>query len=146
MPIMSFLSKEEREGLRAKHKRERDRRICDRIKAVLLYDEGWSYEEIAHALLLSSNGIKGHIFEYKNAKKLKPEGGGSVENLNFEQAQELRSHLEEHAYLYVKDIVLYVKSRWQIVYTIPGMTSWLKRHGFFYKKPSLVPGKANREQ
>jgi len=26
------------------------------------------------------------------------------------------------------------------------MNFWLKRHGFSYKKPSLVPGKANKEQ
>ena len=26
------------------------------------------------------------------------------------------------------------------------MRNWLKRHAFSYKKPSLVPGKANEEQ
>src|SRR5690606_12147430 len=29
---------------------------------------------------------------------------------------------------------------------IPGMTSWLKRHGFSYKKPKLVPGKADKDE
>ena len=143
---MSFLSKEEREDLRARHKLERDRRICDRIKAILLYDKGWSYDEIAEALLLSPKGIKNHISEYESSKKLEPEGGGSSEKFNSKQTQELLSHLEEHTYLYAKDILLYVKLRWQVIYTIPGMTDWLRRHGFSYKKPSLLPGKANREQ
>ena len=143
---MSFLSKEERENLKAKHRLERDRRVCDRIKAVLLYDKGWSYEEIAEALLLSSTGIKNHILEYESAKKLTPEGGGSIEKLDTKHAQELIDHLDGHTYLYVKDILLYVKSRWQIDYTVAGMTAWLKRHRFSYKKPSLVPGKANREE
>jgi hypothetical protein len=26
------------------------------------------------------------------------------------------------------------------------MRSWLQRHGFSYKKPAIVPGKANKEQ
>jgi len=54
---MIFLSDEERTQLRAQHKRERDRRICDRIKAVLLYDKGWSIPAIAEALLLSDDAI-----------------------------------------------------------------------------------------
>ena len=32
---------------------------------------------------------------------------------------------------------------WSIVYSVPGMRSWLQRHNFSYKKPALVPGKAN---
>ncbi|NGX32048.1 MAG: hypothetical protein K1060chlam4_00086 [Candidatus Anoxychlamydiales bacterium] len=32
---------------------ERDKRICDRIKAVLLRDKGWTWIQIAEALLLS---------------------------------------------------------------------------------------------
>ncbi len=31
-------------------------------------------------------------------------------------------------------------------YTVPGMRNWLVRHGFSYKKPAIVPGKANAEQ
>ena len=43
---MNFLSDQERVRLKAQHKEERDRRICYRIKAVLLYDKGWSYQQI----------------------------------------------------------------------------------------------------
>lgn len=143
---MSFLSQQEREDLRAQHRLERDRKICDRIKAILLYDAGWSYDEIAYALLLSSGGIKKHISEYENSKKLKPEAKGSMEKLSVEQSEELIHHLEEHTYLYVKDILLYVKSQWEVDYTVAGMTAWLKRHGFSYKKPALVPGKANQKE
>jgi hypothetical protein len=50
---MIFLSDDERAILRAQHKRERDKRICDRIKAVLLFDKKWSTASIAEVLLLS---------------------------------------------------------------------------------------------
>ena len=34
---------------------------------------------------------------------------------------------------------------WNISYSVSGMTDWLNRNQFSYKKPSLVPGKANLE-
>jgi transposase len=58
---MIFLRDAERAQLRAQHKRERDKRICDRIKAVLLYDKGWSIGAIAEALLLSQDAIQLHF-------------------------------------------------------------------------------------
>ncbi len=33
-----------------------------------------------------------------------------------------------------------------IAYTVPGITYWLQRYGFSYKKPALVPGNANKGQ
>jgi hypothetical protein len=42
-----FLTEEQRASLIALHRVERDRRICDRIKAVLLYDKSWTLERIA---------------------------------------------------------------------------------------------------
>ena len=50
---MIFLTEREREQLRLQHKRERDKRICDRIKAILLYDEGWTPQQIAKVLLIT---------------------------------------------------------------------------------------------
>lgn len=143
---MNFLSENEREQLKAQHRKERDRRICDRIKAVLLYDKGWSISAIAEALLLSDDAIRHHISEYQALKKLKPENGGSVSKLSLEQSRTLIEHLRIHTYLYVKDIIAYVQSTMKVPYTVPGMCDWLKRHGFSYKKPAIVPGKANAEQ
>ena len=143
---MNFLSDQEKSELKTQHKRERDKRICDRIKAVLLYDKGWSIAAIAEALLLSEDAIRDHISEYKESKKLKPENGGSVEKLSMEQSKQLTEHLKTHIYLYVKDIIAYVHSTMKISYTVPGMRNWLVRHGFSYKKPAIVPGKANAEQ
>jgi transposase len=139
-----FLTPEEREELKAQHRLERDKRICDRIKAMLLSDKGWSYQEIAEALLLSEGAVKQHIEEYLESQKLKPENGGSSGKLNEEQARNLIEHLHKHTYLYTKDIVAYVEERFEIKYSIPGMTSWLHAHGFSYKKPAVVPGKADK--
>jgi transposase len=127
---MIFLTDSERAQLRAQHKKERDGRIRDRIKSVLLCDKGWSVAAIAEALLLSEDAIRDHITEYKDSKKLKPESGGSPEKFSTEQSQQLEEHLREHTYLYVKDIAAYVQSTWDISYTVPGLRNWLKRHNF----------------
>ena len=53
-----FLSSYARKELLARHRRERDGRIKDRIKVVLLRDDGWSYKSIAEALFLSDEGVR----------------------------------------------------------------------------------------
>jgi transposase len=143
---MIFLSDAERAQLKIQHRHERDGRIRDRIKAVLLFDKGWSIPAIADALLLSEDAIRDHIAEYRDSKKLKPENGGSAQKLSIKHSDELVVHLRSHTYLYVKDIIAYVKSTWRITYSVPGMRNWLQRYGFSYKKPALVPGKADGQQ
>ena len=108
--MRNFLSKEEKDNLKVQHKQERDKRICDRIKAVLLHDEGWNYQDIAHVLLLSDEGIRKHIQDYLSCKKLKTENGGSTSKLNDHQTEELLNHLCKHTYLYAKDIGIYTQA------------------------------------
>jgi hypothetical protein len=110
MLSMIFLSDAERAQLKTQHRRERDKRVCDRIKAVLLFDKGWSLPAIAEALLLSEDAIREHVAEYKESKKLKPENGGSIQKLSIEHSNKLAAHLRSYTYLYVKDIIAYVKS------------------------------------
>lgn len=143
---MNFLNEQERATLRTQHKQERDKRIADRIKAVLLYDDGWSPQQIAKALFISDQAVRDHVEDYKASNKLKPESGGSEEKLSKEQSKKLEAHLQEHTYLYVKDIVAYVQAIFEVIYTVPGIRTWLQRHGFSYKKPAVVPGKANKEE
>ena len=60
-----ILTPKEREKLLYRHRKERDKRICDRIKAVLAYDDGYSCLEIAHILLLDDRPpVRRHIDEY----------------------------------------------------------------------------------
>lgn len=143
---MNFLNDQERAQLKVQHKLERDGRIRDRIKAVLLSDKGWTPQQIAEALLISDQAVRNHLEDYRTFQKLHPKSGGSVEKLSLKQSQKLEAHLQEHTYLYVKDIVAYVRVTFNVSYTVHGMRFWLRRHGFAYKKPAIVPGKANEEQ
>lgn len=143
---MNFLSEQEKIQLKLQHKKERDGRVRDRIKAILLYDDGWPPQEIARVLLITDEAVRNHIADYKISKKLQPESGGSNEKLSTLQALQLEAHLEKHTYLYVKDIVAYVEITFGVLYTVHGMRNWLIRHKFAYKKPAIVPGKADEKQ
>lgn len=143
---MTFLNDSERAQLKYQHKHERDGRVRDRIKAVLLADKGWSPQQIAEALLISDQAVRNHLDEYKDSEKLHTENGGSQGKLSKRQSEQLENHLYEHTYLYVKDIAAYVKATFGVSYTVQGLRDWLQRHEFSYKKPAVVPGKASKEQ
>jgi transposase len=102
-------------------------------------------KEIARVLLISDESLCNHIDKYKAYKKLKPESSGSTKKLSASQSEKLETHLHTYTYLYVKDIVSYVEVTFGVFYTVHGMRSWLKRHSFSYKKPAIVPGKANKK-
>ena len=137
-----FLTEQKRQELRFQHRTERDRRVADRIKAILLSDKGWTYQQIATALLLDEETISRHIKEYLDDNKLKPTNGGSNPKLNEFQANQIKNHLNRITYLKVSDICEYVQRIYGISYTVAGMTAWLQNNGFTYKKPSTTPYRA----
>jgi transposase len=139
----SFLTAEEREELRRRHRKEGGRRTADRMKAVLLADRGWSHRQIAEALLLDDDTVARHVKEFKDGGKLEISSGGSESKLSEEQASELVEHLRTMTYCKAKDICAHVLAVYGVVYTVPGMTSWLKNNGFSYIKPHGVPAKAD---
>ena len=141
-----MLTTQEREKLITRHRKERDKRICDRIKAVLAFDDGYSYTEIAHILLLDDETIRRHIDDYIREQKLSTANGGSSGKLSDRETRELTDHLQEVTYLYVKDICQYVREQYGIIFSVSGMTQWLHAHSFCYKKPHAVPAKANKDQ
>ena len=47
-----FLSDEDRKNLQIQHKAERSRQEADRMKTLLLGDNGWKYRVITEVLLL----------------------------------------------------------------------------------------------
>lgn len=132
-----------REQLLAQHKHERDKLVCDRIKVVLAYDEGYEPIDISKIVLLSAATARRYVDDYLASEKLSPNYHGSESKLNQESEQQLIAHLKVNTYLYVKDICVYVKKQFKVKYRVSGMTKWLHAHGFCYKKPHGVPAKAN---
>ena len=59
--MIKFLSEAERDTLLAQNKKERDKRIADRIKVALLYDDSWTIDKIAKALFIDASTIFRHL-------------------------------------------------------------------------------------
>ena len=137
------LSEEQKEYLELQHRYEGDKRVADRIKAVLLKNEGWKNKAIAQALRIHEETARYYITDWSSDEKLKPENGGSYSKLNDTQSRALESHLEETTYTRVIDICAYIEKTYAVRYTVSGLTKWLHQHSFSYKQPKTVPAKAD---
>jgi transposase len=134
--------------LRAAHRRTRDKREADRIKAVVLLASGRTAEDVAEALLIDPNTVRNHFKRYRQGGLpglLQLAYRGSIGELGEAELALLEAHLQLHLYLSAKDVAAWVEETFEVAYTVSGMTALLHRLGFVYKKPRLVPGKANRE-
>lgn len=71
-----ILNEIERSELLIRHKTERDKRVADRIKAVILHDDGWS-ARISEALLIDDATIRFYIKTYLEEKRVTLDHKGS---------------------------------------------------------------------
>ncbi len=132
-PERNFLDKSERDSLAARHRLERDKRICDRIKAILLLNNGWSYDKVAKALLLDSGTIRRYHAIYIDGEKsalLNFNYSGRSCELTQNQLDQLKSYVEENTPSASSQVVDYVKENFGIEYTIPAMIAILHRLEF----------------
>ena len=146
--VKRFLLKEQREELLDEHRRESNKKYADRIKSVLLIDDGWSLQKIAQVLFIDESTVRRYQKSYQEGglENLILDGYiGGVTKLSFDQEEELYKHLDNQIYLSTKDIVYYVDKTYSIKFTVSGMRDLLHRLGFTYKKPKVIPGKADVE-
>jgi transposase len=98
---------------------------------------------MAEALLLDEDTVRSYRQAYQQGGTdllLTVRYQGSEPKLNPDQIRELDQHLSTTIYLRVQDIVAYVEKTFGVVYTVAGMTDFLKRLDYVYKKPTLTPG------
>lgn len=135
-------------ALRAAHRETRDKREADRIKAVVLLATGWSAEQVAEVLQVDPNTVRNHFKRFRQGG-LKALGHvafrGSACALNDEQLALLDAHLQANLYQTAKAVAHWVEQTFGVLYTESGMTALLHRLGYVYKKPKVVPGKADAE-
>jgi len=144
--VRKRLSKKQRSKLQHAHRQESLARYAYRINTILLLDSGWSLMKISEALLLDPKTIRRYESLYE-------EGGiellcsdnymGRQCSLTEDEQEDLKTELNRKIYLSTAEIVSFVKRTFGIEYSSGGMVNLLHRLGFSYKKPSLVPGKAD---
>ena len=107
---------------------------------------GWSATKVAEALLIDRNTIRTYFRKYQKGgleKLLETQHSGSTGFLSVSEAKELDAYLQENLHLTAKSVAAYISRRWKIDYSERGVTALLHRLGYVYKKPKLIPGKAN---
>ena len=132
-----ILTETQKSDLEKRHKSEKNGKIRDRIKAILLNSEGWSQKNISQALRINESTVYEHLNEYRKNGKLEIESGGSISKLSEEESKELELHLEENTYASAKEIVAYVKEKYKISYTAQGIQAWLARQIFLTKNQKV---------
>src|SRR4051812_37683265 len=113
-PNPHFLSSSERDSLKALHRKERHKKICDRIKAILLLDNGWSYDKIATALLLDSDTIRRYYTMYVNGGKealLNLDYSGRSCELNQDQLDQLKSYVRDKSPTCSQEVANFIKKQ-----------------------------------
>ena len=144
-----FLTKKQRKELLEELKLERIRRYADRLRVILLLDQGWTYKKIAEALFLD----EGTIGNYKKRYRLGEIEGlinddylGKKTMLTKKDLKVLSNDLQKRIFSTTKSVIIHVKKKFGVKYSRGGMTGLLHRLGFSFKKPKGVPGKADRDK
>jgi transposase len=143
---MKFLVENERAIILDCMHKKQDSRIYKRLHVIILYDDGLSIAKIASLFYLDEETIRSYIESFMNdgIPDLKIfRYKGKQANLDKPQLNELKLHLGSKIYLKSEDICHYVLVTYGVVYKPKGMAKLLKRLGFVYKKPKVVPGKAD---
>jgi predicted transcriptional regulator len=83
------LSPEKKQELEILHSQEKNRRKADRVKSVLLRDEGWPLTKIAQALRIHADTVSRYIADYLEHESLDFKYQGSHEQLSEKQSSEL---------------------------------------------------------
>lgn len=142
-----MLTEEQVTQLKHAHKQTRDKRLADRIKAILYLHYGLSYPEIAKLLLFDEVTIRRYVKQFKEKGidgLLEYRYTGGKSRLTKEQETELKEYLKDNTKRTAKEVVAYIETIYHVRFTIIGVTKLLHRLGFTYKKPKIIPGKADK--
>lgn len=144
-----FLTRQQKAELLSELRLERNRKYADRIRVILLSDEGEPAGQIARYFFLHEGTVRNYQYRYKEGGLkglIIDDHSGRMSYLSVEQKKELSLELETKVYPSTRAVVLYVKENFGVIYTINGMAALLHKLGFSYKKPKGVPGKADIEK
>lgn len=144
--MKSFLTEAQVLTLKLAHKQQREKRLADRIKAVLSFNAGYSASQIVSILLIDEVTLYRWVKRFQESGidgllEMKYAGGKS--KLTQVQQENLKKYLELHTLATTTEIVSHIKNEYKIKYSIVGVTKLLHKLGFVYKKPKIVPGKAD---
>jgi len=147
--MKGFLTNEQKKELLLELKKEDKRRYADRIRVILLLDQGKTYQSISEHLFLDEGTIANYRRRYKEGGLeglIIDEYSGKRSFLSAEEKKILEEFLQSQICLSTKEIIHFIEKKFGITYSVSGVTDLLHRIGFTYKKAKSMPGKAEKKK
>ena len=143
------LTKEEKSRLKHLHRATKDGRSRDKIKSILMLNEGYSSPEISKILLIDSNTVTNWKKSFTSRVSIdswfhycyKSYSG----KLSSVEEGLLIDFIENNFVISSKQVIDFVKSHFEKDYTASGILPLLHRLGFVYKQTTLIPSKYDPE-
>lgn len=139
------LTRSQRDTLERRYKQTNERRIAERIQAILLLDANHKREQTARILHVSAKTITRWVKLFVRSDLdtfCTLQSGGNDAALSEAQQQQLSAWLDQQVRS-TKEAIAWVEQTFEISYTESGMRKLLQRLDYRYKKPAQVPAKAD---
>ena len=146
-----FLSEEDRKALTALARDGSSPcRVTRRANGLVLLDEGWSCQQVAHALLLDDDTIRSwrKLFEQRGIEGITSfDVGGSASYLSVKQEDDLKAWVSAALPRSTRQIGAWIETEFGLVYeSRSGLIALLHRLGLEYHKPDVIPRKLDEEK
>ena len=139
------LEESERIKLVELHRGLKNKRSSDRIKAVLMLDDGYGPTEIAKVLLLEEKTIRRWYKRFLNKRNLADyiftDCRGYDGKLNAEQKEAVSHYVENELISDSKQVRHFIETEFGITFSKSGVIQLLHELGFRYKQTSILPSK-----
>jgi transposase len=120
-------------------------RVTRRANALVLLDDGWSCQQVAKALLLNDDTIRGwhKLFEQGGIEGLTSfDMGGSASFLSGAQEDALKAYVGTTLPRSTRQVGAFIAQEFGLVYeSRSGLVALLQRLGLEYHKPEVIPRK-----
>ena len=125
-------------------------RLTRRANALVLLDDGWSCQEVADALLLNDDTIRGwhKLFEQRGIEGLTSfDMGGSASFLSAAQEEALKAFVGTTLPRSTRQVGAFIEQEFGLVYeSRSGLIALLHRLGLEYHKPDVIPRKLDEDK
>lgn len=143
------ITKEEKIQLRELHRTVKDGRSRDKIKTILMLNEGYKSEEISRVLLIDTDTVTNWKQSFISRKDIMNWYFDSYKSYNGKLSKKERAvfvnYLENTLVHSSKQAIEFVNQQFRKEYTESGMVSLLHKLGFVYKQTTLIPSKYDPE-
>lgn len=144
------LTEAEYKELKAMHKKTKDGRERDKIKAVILLSKGYTVQETADILLWNDDTVSRWRDYFMNRKSLTDWLGysyvGYDGKLSESEQDAVRKYVTDHTISDSGQVQHFILQEFGKVYTPTGVVALLHRLGFVYKFTTLVPSKYDAQE